>query len=73
MPSRAHPCVFEYVYFARPDSALEGISVHASRLRMGERLAKTFRASGLTAEVGVPVPHSPRTAPAPATVRRTCA
>ena len=62
VPSRSHPCVFEYVYFARPDSALEGISVHASRLRMGERLAKTFRDSGLTADVIVPVPDSARTA-----------
>ena len=62
VPSRSHPCVFEYVYFARPDSALEGISVHASRLRMGERLARTFRESGLNADVVVPVPDSARTA-----------
>jgi amidophosphoribosyltransferase len=57
-----HPCVFEYVYFARPDSYLEGVSVYASRMRMGEKLAKTFRAAGHTADVVIPVPDSARTA-----------
>ncbi len=57
-----HPCVFEFVYFARPDSYLEGISVYETRIRMGERLAKTFRATGLKADVVIPVPDSARTA-----------
>lgn len=57
-----HPCVFEYVYFARPDSYLEGVSVYKARMRMGERLAETFKARGLTADVVVPVPDSARTA-----------
>ena len=56
------PCVFEYVYFARPDSYLEGISVYRSRIRMGERLARTFRTEGHGADVVVPVPDSARTA-----------
>ncbi len=59
---RHHPCVFEFVYFARPDSHIEGISVYRSRIRMGERLAQTFRASGQRADVVIPVPDSARTA-----------
>jgi amidophosphoribosyltransferase len=60
--SQHHPCVFEYVYFARPDSYLEEVSVYRSRLRMGERLAKTFRETGHEADVGIPVPDSACTA-----------
>jgi amidophosphoribosyltransferase len=59
---RHHPCVFEFVYFARPDSKLEGVSVHRARFRMGERLADRFRASGLEADVVIPVPDSACTA-----------
>lgn len=57
-----HPCVFEYVYFARPDSYLEGVSVYTTRHNMGERLARTFRDLGLAADVVIPVPDSARTA-----------
>ncbi|HEX4823932.1 MAG TPA: amidophosphoribosyltransferase [Candidatus Polarisedimenticolaceae bacterium] len=59
---RHHPCVFEFVYFARPDSYLEGISVYEARIRMGERLAKVFIDEGHTADVVVPIPDSARTA-----------
>jgi amidophosphoribosyltransferase len=57
-----HPCVFEFVYFARPDSYLEGISVYAARIRMGERLAKRYLELGHTADVVIPIPDSARTA-----------
>ena len=59
---RHHPCVFEFVYFARPDSRLEGVSVYAARIRMGERLARVFRDEGHAADVVIPIPDSARTA-----------
>jgi amidophosphoribosyltransferase len=57
-----HPCVFEYVYFARPDSYLEGVSVYQSRIRMGRKLARTFSERGYSADVVIPVPDSACTA-----------
>ncbi|MBI1186242.1 MAG: amidophosphoribosyltransferase [Alphaproteobacteria bacterium] len=51
----ARPCIFEYVYFARPDSIVDGMSVYEVRKRMGERLA---RETGVDADVIVPVPDS---------------
>ncbi len=60
--SRNHPCIFEYVYFARPDSTLEGVSVYQSRLRMGRRLAQAYRRTDLHADVVIPVPDSACTA-----------
>ena len=52
---RARPCVFEYVYFARPDSVVNGRSVYDVRKRMGARLAQE---TGVKADVVVPVPDS---------------
>jgi amidophosphoribosyltransferase len=52
-PSRF--CVFEYIYFARPDSVVEGIGVYAARKRIGQELA---RESLVAADVIVPVPDS---------------
>jgi amidophosphoribosyltransferase len=51
----ARPCVFEFVYFSRPDSVIGGISVYEARKRMGQRLASE---TGVEADVVVPVPDS---------------
>lgn len=48
-------CIFEYIYFARPDSVMEGSSVYNARQRIGAELA---RESGIEADVIVPVPDS---------------
>ena len=48
-------CVFEYIYFARPDSVVEGAPVYAARKRIGAELA---RESGVPADIIVPVPDS---------------
>jgi amidophosphoribosyltransferase len=48
-------CSMEYVYFARPDSEIHGVSVHQARVRMGERLAKEQPAAG---DIVVGVPNS---------------
>ncbi len=53
--AHARPCAFEYVYFAMPDSIVNGLSVYDVRKRMGERLAKEC---GVPADVVVPVPDS---------------
>ena len=55
-PPRNHrPCVFEYIYFARPDSVVGGRSVYNVRKSLGEQLA---RESGVDADVVIPVPDS---------------
>lgn len=56
------PCIFEYVYFARPDSFLDRISVHKTRMRSGQKLAEAWKKTGLVADVVIPIPESATTA-----------
>ena len=57
-----NPCIFEYVYLARPDSIIDGASVYETRLIMGEKLAEKVRREyrHLNVDVVIPIPDSSR-------------
>ena len=59
-----NPCVFEFVYLARPDSVIDGASVYATRLKMGEYLAEKIKREFKDGEIDVvmPIPDSSRPA-----------
>lgn len=62
--ARLRPCLFEYVYFARPDSTIDGVNVYNARLRMGEYLAEKVKQTLPLSDIDVvmPIPDSSRPA-----------
>jgi amidophosphoribosyltransferase len=66
-PATHAPCIFEYVYLARPDSMIEDVSVYKARLRMGEKLAEKILRLWPDHDIDavIPIPDTSRTAAGP--------
>ena len=66
-PARHTPCIFEYVYLARPDSMIEDVSVYKARLRMGEKLGEKILREFPDHDIDavIPIPDTSRTAAGP--------
>ncbi len=61
--SSLNPCLFEYVYFARPDSMMDGVSVYEARARMGEMIARRLQKEKNIPDIDtvMPIPETSRT------------
>jgi amidophosphoribosyltransferase len=59
---RRAPCIFEHIYFARPDSVIDGRTVYEVRLDLGRRLAEEFRSRQFTIDTVIAVPDTSRPA-----------
>ncbi|MDQ6917657.1 MAG: amidophosphoribosyltransferase, partial [Pseudomonadota bacterium] len=60
--TQLNPCIFEFVYLARPDSVMDGTSVYEARLRMGSELARKIATipEAQDIDVVIPIPDSSR-------------